>query len=366
MLMAIGELERRFLLECVMRGSDRDGEIRELAMCPLDWNSLFMSALWQKIAFLVYSRMKATSAIDIALARGNLPLLLLNHWKQLAKVNEVRSRLYADVAVELCEAASSVGVDLVVSKGGIAMFGSVYSHFERKTYDVDFIARRHDVGALGELFASCGFRHGEYAHATESLGPARSGDVRKHLLQGRGLPNFVRPVSDGPIDYLVAQVRFRIGAGYAGGRSVSADALMERAVNRDGIRVVNWADLSLQLALHVHREAHEDDYARWNLGWNLVKLCDFDRALHRGREELADELVARAAELGFLAEVAFAARATAIFFPSPLLDDVALRCSRGDPPALDADELHTKLWSTGTGLGRQEGVWVDLAGPKTT
>src|SRR5579862_4793086 len=276
-LMAIGKLEIRFLLQCISRDRDRDEEIRELAKCSLDWNTLFLSALWHKIAFIVYARMRETGALDLALTRGNLPLLILNHWKQLAKVNEVRSRLYANVAVELCQAASSAGIDLVVSKGGIALFGSAYSYFERKTYDIDFIARRSDIGAIEELFARCGFRYGQYAHATESLGPARSGDVRKHLLQGRGLPNFVRPLSDGPIDCLVAQVRFRIGAGYAGGRSISAEPLIDKSVARDEIRVVSWPDLMLQLALHVHREAHEDEYARWNLSWNLVKFCDFDR-----------------------------------------------------------------------------------------
>ncbi|WP_406205534.1 nucleotidyltransferase family protein [Kitasatospora sp. NBC_01560] len=372
----LGGAERELILACLVRDPALDARICELAGEALAWSDLFLAALWHKVAFLVYTRLQTTGALDLALVEGNLHLLLLNHWKQLQKVNALRSELYATAAVEICAIAEQAGVDLAVSKGGIAMFGREYSRIERKTYDVDFIGRRDELRGIEEVFRRGGFAYGEYSHSREAILPPRQDDLRKYLFQGRGLPNLLRKVDSGPVDYLVAQVRFRVGSGTTHGNWVPAERLLERSESREGIRVVSRPDLALQLALHLHREATEIEYQSWNLDWNLVKICDFQRVVQDlGGQAAVEELVERAAELGFTSELGFAAGITALLFPSEDLDGLLAlldkpRGSSGGPgparPAVDEATVWRAIWSVGVDSKAQRGAWVQIAGAKTT
>lgn len=367
MFVGLDARERALVLGAVTRG-DTDETLRELAVEDLDWNAILMASLWHKVAFLVYRRLAATSGLDLALTEGNLPLILLNHWKQLTKVNEVRSRLYADAARTVCAAATECGADLAVAKGGPILFGDVYTPAERKTYDLDFLARRSELEFVEAALQRAGFQYGEYRHATEELLEAREGDRRKHLLQGRGLPNFLLKPKSKMIDYLVAQVRFRVGASTADGMSVPADRLLERAEDRGGMRVVCWTDLALQLALHLYREAHETEYQRWNLDWNLIKLCDFDRVMHLPQISIA-AVMDRVAELGFTREFGFAAHITDMMLPSGQFAEIAERC--GDEAQWYAERYDRKtverlIWSVGTALNRQASPWTTIVGAKTS
>lgn len=376
MAMQLGKAERNLILSCVTKDPSLDAGIRELASERLEWNDIFMSSLWHKVAFIVYARLQDTRALDIALTEGNLHLLLLNHWKQLQKVNKLRSELYGAVAVEICSTAEEVGVDLAISKGGIAMFGREYSHAERKTYDVDFIGRREELRGIEEVFRRTGFGYGEYSHSQEMIGPARPGDLRKHLLQGRGLPNFLRKVESGPVDYLIAQVRFRVGSGSTQGNWLPAERLLEQAETRSGIRVVSRSDLALQLALHLHREAHEVEYQSWNLDWNLIKVCDFHRIIDEApTTSQLRILVERAVALGFDAEMMFAALVTSALFSSQKLAElVALLREQGSKSAeldavqsaFDESAVRRAIWSVGLQNFGQRGNWVEIAGAKTT
>ncbi|BBX97091.1 hypothetical protein MLAC_23850 [Mycobacterium lacus] len=330
-----------------------------------DWNAIFISSLWHKVAFLVYARLREVGALDIAMADGNLPLLLLNHWKQLTKVNEIRSELYASAAVDLCAAAAAHECDLVVAKGGIAMFGTAYTKYERKTYDVDFLARPGQTRLLEKVFAECGFRYGAYNHAEQTLYPQRPGELRRHLLQGRGLPNFIR-TEDGVIDYLIAQVRFRIGASSKTEDWIPADPLIDASETRDQIRVVNWCDLGLQMGLHIYREAHEHEHRQLNHHVNLIKFCDFDRVLNARGPDFGDDVFSRACEFGFAEELGFAAASTNMFLPSPMSADLAERCAAKADLGLDFAEMRDEVWSTGLNFEGQRGGWLDFAGPKTT
>ncbi|GAB7142762.1 nucleotidyltransferase family protein [Mycobacterium riyadhense] len=361
----LGERERSLILLCIGRDRERDHDIVDLARMQCDWNAIFMSSLWHKVAFLVYARLRETGALDIAMANGNLPLLLLNHWKQLTKVNEIRSELYASAAAELCAAATAHGVDLVVAKGGIAMFGTIYTKYERKTYDVDFLARPGQTRLIEQVFGECGFRYGAYNHSEQKLYPQRPGELRRHLLQGRGLPNFMR-AEGGVIDYLIAQVRFRVGANSRTEYWVSADPLIDASETRDQIRVVNWCDLGLQMGLHIYREAHEHEHRQLNHHVNLIKFCDFDRVLNSRGSDFADDVYRRACEFGFAEELGFAAASTNIFLPSAISAELADRCAAKTELGLDVAEMTDEVWSTGLNFEGQRGGWLDFSGPKIT
>jgi Uncharacterised nucleotidyltransferase len=359
----LGYVEQQLVLDCLSDGPDEP--ILECCAGPLDWNAIFLSTLWHKVAFLVYARLRRSGAVDVAVTEGALPLLLLNHWKQLARVNEIRSMLYRDVALQICDAAREHDIDLAISKGGVALFEKIYQPYERKTYDVDFLGRRSEMRAIEDVMRHCGFTYGEYSHGLEAIAPPRNRDLRKHLLHGRGLPNFLRVVDASPIDYLVAQVRFRVGSGTAEGNGVPAELLLAHAEWRDGIRVVSWTDLALQMALHVHREAHEGDYQALNLGWNLIKLLDLQRVVAIGGPHMVGEaLVARAEELGFTAELAFAIEITRSVLPSSELTEIAERI--GPIASVDRTKTLEAIWSLGTRTERQSGSWRELVGPKTT
>jgi Uncharacterised nucleotidyltransferase len=364
---SLGADERNFLVTCVGRSPDE--EVLDVATRRLDWNAVFVSSIWHKVAFLVYERLCNSGALDAALDVGNLPLILLNHWKQLYRVNGYRSRLYMEAARNLCAAAAEMGVPLVVAKGGPILFDRLYTPAERKTYDIDFLARQADLRGIEMAMASCGFSYGEYSHGRGELLPPRPGDLRKHLLQGRGLPNFVKVTGDPFVDYLVAQVRFRVGSGSSAGHWVSAEELLDRTVRERGMQIVSWPDLALQLALHIHREAHEPEYHAWNLDWNLIKLCDFDRLVHMADgDDVLEQMIVRATELGFAREVAFAAQVTNIVFPSGRTVDIAERCASaaGGVATLDPARITAAIWEVGSRYGGQRSAWTTLAGTKTT
>ena len=77
----LGDVEQELVLACLR--PDADEPLAELVRREVRWDDILVAGLWHKVAFLVYERLRATGLLDVALTEGNLPLLLLNHWKQL-------------------------------------------------------------------------------------------------------------------------------------------------------------------------------------------------------------------------------------------------------------------------------------------
>jgi Uncharacterised nucleotidyltransferase len=307
------------LLALCIRPEAADQEaLRSLVLSDLPWTEIFSEALWHKVAFLAYDRLASSDLLDAALTEGNLPLLLLNHWKQLHRVNLHRNRLYLEECQTISACLRWHEADHAVAKGGPLLIGRVYDACQRKMYDVDFIARREHLSRIQAAFAELGYQNGVYHHATETITPLPHDEIRKWLLHSRGMPNFLRKVQgDDLVDVLVAQVQFKVGS-TADGSATDAGPLLERAVTRNAMRVVDDADLLLQLVLHIVRESRDVEFAEWRMDWNLIKLCDLDRFLHTTADTAA--FVDRAEQLGFLEQSVYALLTLAQVFPSPVTD----------------------------------------------
>lgn len=255
-----------------------DSQILAICGSTIDWNKLFISSLWHKVSFIVLNRLKLVGAIDVALRDGNLPLLLLNHWKQLIFVNEQRNAIHCSAAVEISSVFSHNKIPYAISKGGLAMFERIYSTVERKTYDIDLIANREQMAEIESCMSALGYRIGDYNHQQDIIQPLPVAVRRKWLIHSRGLPNFLRKTGIPGIPYIVVQVQFKIGSTFAGS-DFDAASLIDRAVPTQYGSTVCDGDLLLQTILHLNRETSEPSFDEWNMSWNLIKFCDIDRVI---------------------------------------------------------------------------------------
>jgi hypothetical protein len=248
----------------------------------------------------------------------------------------------------------------------------VYETGQRKMYDVDFIARREHLSQVQAAFAELGYGHGVYHHATETITPLPHHEVRKWLLHSRGMPNFLRKVPDDVVDILVAQVQFKVGS-TADGPAMDAGPLLERAVTRNAMRVVDDVDLMLQLVLHIVRESRDVEFTEWRMDWNLIKLCDLDRFLHMPADAaLCAEFVDRAEQLGFLEQSVYAFLTLAQVFPSPVTDRLITQLlDRRSDLAQVADQVrgldvHGRISAMTKRPATSTSPWTRLVGSKTS
>jgi len=215
-LIALGDREMALILAMSRRVQEDDPAGLALAGSMvdegLDWERLFLKSLWHKVAFIVLHNLIELGLIDRALSTGKLPLLLLNHWKQLAAANDYRNRIQLGTLDERERALVVANVQCVVAKGGPLLIPSCYSRKERKIYDLDFLCDRNEKGAVERVFAGQGFVIGSYCHRERSLRPLTGAEIRPWLLHARGLPNFVLKLDDPFVAYVVAQVQFVSGA----------------------------------------------------------------------------------------------------------------------------------------------------------
>jgi Uncharacterised nucleotidyltransferase len=296
-----------------------------LKQASIDWNDVFMRALWHKVAFIALQRLIDTELLDVAVRDGGLPLLLLNHWKQLHRVNLRRNEVMLESLRRICDAFDGLGTAYAVGKGGPLLIGRCYAPSERKMYDLDFLAPRDALSDVCRAMSLAGFQMAKLNHSRRTLEPLPEGELRKWLLLARGLPNFLKLDEDPVVDVVIAQVQFIIGS-TASGSAIKVDRLL--ACCRDD--EVGWlsakpvhirrpadVDILVQLALHIARETLDAEHHEWKMSWNLIKICDLDRFLHDAR--IKPSLVLdRSSELGFREHCLYALQIVEAVFPSPV------------------------------------------------
>ncbi|NUT19788.1 MAG: hypothetical protein HOV77_11415 [Hamadaea sp.] len=332
----------------------------------IDWNRLFILGLWHKVAFLALQRLMDLDLLDAALESCGLPLLLLNHWKQLHRVNLRRNELLQTELGRIVMAFQRRAVPYAVGKGGPLLIGPCYRPSERKMYDLDFLAPRDAFEAATAAMAEGGYVMGRYGHSQSSIMDLREGELRKWLLISRGLPNFIRKIDDVALDISIAQIQFRIGSTGQGGRSIPADPLIANAAacdvgwsgTSDNVMVArpSMPDTFLQLALHIVRETTDAEHRDWGMSWNLIKLCDLDRFV-RTLQVPTHEITDRAIELGFATHCRYALEATFAVFPGSAPVATLLARFRD---LLPAEDIPTPTIAT---IGREMAALAQVSKP---
>ena len=261
-------------------------DVRQLMANGLDWNRFFLLVLWHKVAFLSYERLIAWELLDEALNRAGLPLLLLNHWKQLHAFNALRNARMLEELRAITESMAAHDVPSIVGKGGPLLIGPCYELSERKMYDLDLLAPRDRLREIIAAMSAVGYHLGTYSHARRELAPLPRADLRRWLLLARGLPNFRRVTSVPELEVAIAQVQFAVGSTGRSRHHVPAELLIKHAVPVEvqGSSGRTWttqgpqlSDVLLQLCLHISRQILDPEHADWGMGWNLIKFCDLQR-----------------------------------------------------------------------------------------
>lgn len=358
---------------------DVAAEVDDLLAHELDWNHVFLLALWHKVAFLACSRLISLRRVDKALSTGGLPLLLWNHWKQLHAVNRLRNDTLLELTRQVCSSLEANSIPHVIGKGGPLLIGAAYATNERKMYDIDFLAPRERLHDIITAMEDAGFALARYSHDSGVVIPVAREELRKWLLLSRGLPNFVRKVDEPHMEIAIAQVQFKVGSTGDTGASVDAARLIEHA-ERVEIRAAtpfqaaapSPADLTVQLALHIARETLDPEHADWGMGWNLIKICDLQRYVDL--ERIDPGVVAdRAVDLGFADMCHHAVAAACSLYPSPglleLTEALAAATSkegRVRGAVMTRDQLLQHLGNATGPRGAPASEWTKLMGTKST
>ncbi|TYB48531.1 nucleotidyltransferase family protein [Actinomadura chibensis] len=351
--------------------SEKEDDLNRASL-DVDWNRTFLLALWHKVAFIVYERLRTTGLLDTAIGSGRLPLLLANHWSQLVAVNQVRHANHSAELEQIDAALTAHGVRYAVGKGGPLLIPEIYSPYERKMYDVDLLADRSHSEAVIEALRGIGYQMGAYDRRTRTLRGIGKDDLRNWLLHSRGLPNFVKVADSRLIDHSICQVQFHLGDTKTG-KTRPAGVLLDGRVRRNRFWAIERAAVLTQLGLHIYREFTDESFRHWGMGSNLVKFADLARWVdHLDDDEFAESVdVVRL--LGHTAEISAAARLTGLILGSPRLEDL-VSLDRTGMGRADRDRAVTRsglydamdqIFRTAAD-GADESRWSKLVGFKTT
>lgn len=352
--------------------------LENLITSTLDWNQIFIETLWHKISFLIFSRLKKFKLINKALTKGNLPLLLLNHWKQLFYANYERNNLYLQELKKIDNAFREANVEYAVAKGGALLFGKIYSLYERKIYDIDIIAYKEQHSILEKCLNNLGYKYLDYNHDEERFVEINREEVKKWLLLTRGLPNFIKPVDSTGARYLVVQVQFKIGSTQSGEHAIQSKYLLERSIQHSNCQGVRDEDLLIQLILHIYRETIEESFKEWNMDWNLIKFCDLDYFLHYLIDNKDFNLCSfynRLIELNFCKEAIYSLFLTSIIYPSEIYPNIIKTLVNEDNNLKDFKDhieknyfptINTQIFKVGYNKEDNKSAWSHLMLAKTT
>lgn len=357
-------------LACGPKSEEVDECIRNQCALPINWNEVFLSGMWNKVLFILLERLRETGSIDVALQSGNLPLLLLNHWKQLGAVNVHRNKKHIAELKDIATALDDVGLEYCVAKGGPALFGRIYSMEERKTYDIDFLFRRKDLSLIKDVFFQQGYVQGHYNHETGEFHPLEPGELRKWLLHSRGLPNFVKPTGDPFMPHIVVQVQFRVGSTISK-NIIESDVIIDKRVQRDDVQYVNDDDLFVQTLLHLYRETTEPSFEEWHMSWNLIKFTDILRlSQYLYNIGSLEGAIVRVKELDLVEPCLYALQLTQLIYPSDAIkhciEALGGGCERLDEkPTVTEAYVTQHIFTTGFIRNAPKSDWSRLIPSKT-
>lgn len=361
--------EQNLILKLCARDFSVDSQIESLVEEELNWSQIFMDSMWHKVLFILLENLITSGLADRALTKGNLPLMILNHWKQLMQVNLIRNRTHFQEVKNLFQNDELKSLNLAVSKGGIALIDKVYTMSNRKMYDIDLIGERHEHKNILRLFNNLNYKMGSYEHSKEEIIPLPKDELRKWLLHTRGLPNFIKEIDSEIMRYIIVQVQYQIGTTIESD-TIPSEVFLSQTIEHKGIKVVSDIDLLLQLVLHLYRETKEDSFKEWNMDWNLIKFCDLDRFIHyMHSKKLLDKCIERAIELGLYNQSIYSFELVNIVFPSQVTSDClnSLRKEAGlsNDSNYSQNEVFDKLFKLGEYYPKPSSKWSELMEGKT-
>ncbi|MBC1513578.1 nucleotidyltransferase family protein [Listeria booriae] len=271
--------EYLLILSCSNADLNKDA-LDKLVRSKLDWDFIFLSGIKHKVLFTVYFNLNKYGLLDTALNKGNLPLILLNHWKQLHYINLNRNQLILSESAKLESYFAKNNILCCITKGGPRLIGDIYDIEERKMYDIDFIGNKEDYYNIDEILKKQGYDHKSYEFKTNELKETDKEDIKKWLLLTRGLPNYVKHMENLSNDLFIVQLQFRFGSANDN-KHIKANDLLSRISIKNNAFFIPTEVVAIQLASHIHRETTEREFDDWNMNWNLVKFLDFQRYIDK-------------------------------------------------------------------------------------
>lgn len=358
------------LLLCDKDYKNKKKEIENIVTNPLDWFSVFTDAMIHKVLFICFEKLKELKLLNICLSKGNLSLLLLNHWDQLYQVNLLKNKQYFEELQRIHTVLKKANIEYAVAKGGIALIGSVYSISERKMYDIDLIANKTDYKLLDESLKSLGFFNANYDHDLGEYIEVEKDEIRKWLLHTRGLPNYVKPI---PLSkHILLQVQFKIGSTITGDIRDASHLIEKATESNNNLSIVAQEDLAIQLALHIYRETIEPSFKAWNMDWNLIKICDFDRYINHylTEDKAVDILISRIEELNYIEPFLYSVYFTNLIYPSLILEELKMILeAKSDKSFVEKlyqqKEILNLVFNIGSNKEKENLNWEKLMGSKT-
>ncbi|MCP9282872.1 MULTISPECIES: nucleotidyltransferase family protein [Bacillus] len=358
------------LLLCDKKPSQSREEIISLILEPIDWYSFFSIAMKHKVLFICFEKLRDLELLNFSLKEGNLSLLMLNHWEQLYEVNTYKNKKYMEELNKINYAFSDAGINYAIAKGGPALIGKVYTISERKMYDIDLIANKKDYQKLDNTLKLLGYFNANYNHDKKEYLPVSQEEIRKWFLHTRGLPNYVKPV-DSIIRQVLLQIQFKIGSTITGETIDAAKLIQDSKKENENLSVISPEDLAIQLALHLYRETIEPSFEAWNMDWNLIKICDFDRYINYYNENnVISNLINRIEELDCVKPFLYSTYFTNLVYPTPVLKKVIdLLVNKSEENFIEnlfeRKNILGEIFKLGEGDKKNESEWEKLMGIKT-
>lgn len=326
---------------------DRERIIPVLESKEFSWDLFGALCVKHKVAGLVHQQFQQAQLLNFVPTRVHILLHALRVYtgqRNIFMVDEIKA---------ITTDAKRQGVDMRPTKGA-ALLGWVYEDAStRLMVDLDFFARRRDIGRIRQFLEGRGYVQGKFDRDRLDVTPFSKAEYLIASQASYVLPSFVRIPNHELVRAISVDVAHSLGV------SPVADAdelIMAEHIEANGIPSLDRHDLFIHLCVHLHKELKRAHYTAKGHGLGLIKFCDVLRCFLSVAASDTDirKIFDRARQLHVNGEVFFAVSITNDFYENDHLSKLIALFQESDNTDFDQESWLTMSDNIGRVTARRE------------
>ncbi len=326
---------------------DRSRIIPVFESKEFSWDVFGALCVKHKVAGLVHQQLQQAQLLNFVPSRVHMLLHALRFY------TAQRNKFVLGELDAITADAKQQHVDICPTKGG-SLLRWVYKDFgTRILMDLDFFARRRDIGRIKQFLEGRGYVQGTFDRDRLDVTPFSKAEYLIASQATYVLPSFVRIPNNEIVRAISVDIAHSLGVAPV---ERADEIIMAECSEMNGVPALEPHDLFIHLCVHLHKELKRAHYTAKGHGLGLIKFCDVMRCLLEvaPAEEDLRQICDRAHQLRVNGEVFFAIRITNDLYGNDRLGKLIALFDEANDTEFDQDSWLTLSDNIGRVTARRD------------